>query len=329
MRVLNRLTRCIITAVVFQCVSVHPGAAQGSRSPNTPSLPHERLAVFEGTWTLADSQSGPASRDSCAWLAEGRRHMICRRRSESPRGASEQMMIYSYRRSDSMYTVTVLLAGGQIWRYAGRAGADSWEFLLEPTGSDVQQRLRQVVRVVGDTLHFREEGSGNGGPWLLTAPTEDYKSVKARTAADPLPKQRVVTATVGIGNAMGWFGGQAEKYLGAGTVSLFGGLGYTPPIDAGDAHGVTAAVGMRAYTSGFRHRGFAEVSFSQLAVEAACFADCRRLYGPGFQVGYQYAARGGFTLLVSLGVGYALGTRDGQQKVGELAGLGVGYTWRR
>ena len=160
-------------------------AAQGTSAPrraNTPATPspaHERLAAFEGTWTLIGSASDLASRDTCAWLSGGRRHMVCRRTTESSAGAREEMMIYSYRRSDSTYTVTVLLSGGQVWSYAGRPEGDRWVFYLANSRPDAPQRLRQVIATSADTLHFVEEVSQNGGPWRLTDASEDYKYVRA------------------------------------------------------------------------------------------------------------------------------------------------------
>lgn len=89
-------------------------------------------------------------------------------------------MIYSYRRSDSTYAVTVLLPGGQVWNYAGRPEGDRWVLYLANSRPDAPQRLRQVIAVVADTLHFVEEVSENGGPWRLTDPSEDYKYVRER-----------------------------------------------------------------------------------------------------------------------------------------------------
>lgn len=171
-----------IVVLVISLLSSHPGqaSAQAARSPATPNPAHERLASFEGTWTHLEAPPGRGARDTCGWMAGGRRHMICRRQMESPNGVMEQVMVYSYRGADTTYTVTVLLPGGQVWRYAGRPDADRWEFLLEPGRADPQQRLRQVVRVTGDTLHFREEASVNGGPWRLTDPSEDYRYVRVR-----------------------------------------------------------------------------------------------------------------------------------------------------
>ncbi len=149
---------------------------------SAPRPAHERLAVFEGTWTRADLPPGQTFRDTCAWLAEGRRHMICRQRQESASGAREQVVIYSYRGADAMYLVTVFLAGGQVWRYEGQLDGDRWVLNLVSARPDSPQRLRQVVIPKGDTIRFMEEVSENGGPWRLSDPSEDYSYVRVRSA---------------------------------------------------------------------------------------------------------------------------------------------------
>lgn len=160
---------------------------------------------------------------------------------------------------------------------------------------------------------------------LLTFPTA--AAGQSTDAADSFPA-RSLTLTGGVGNALGWFGVQGERYLPGDRVSVFGGLGYTPEVDNG-ASGVTLAGGARGYTAGQRHRGFLELSVSQISVESFCRDACSRQYGPGLQAGYQFAGRGGFTFMVSIGVGYALGVPEGSDPVMPLLGLGLGYTWRR
>lgn len=151
------------------------------------------------------------------------------------------------------------------------------------------------------------------------------RTMPAQTA-EPL---RVVTVTAGVGNAMGWFGAQGERYFGLDRLSAFLGAGYTPSLDQGQATGPTFAAGLRGYTAGFKHRGFLEASVSQIFAEVTSGESGRRLYGPGLAAGYQLVSRGGFTLMVSLGLGYAPGMDEGESKVGGLANLGLGYTWRR
>lgn len=77
------------------------------------------------------------------------------------------------------------------------------------------------------------------------------------------PAARRVTALMGVGNDLGWLGGQVEAYFSGDRLSAFVGLGYTPEIDTGDPTGVTPAGGVRAYTAGSNHRVFGEASVSQ------------------------------------------------------------------
>jgi hypothetical protein len=159
---------------------------------------------------------------------------------------------------------------------------------------------------------------------MIAAPT------KAQTAADPFSPSPKVTVLGGFGNQMGWFGGQVERYFAEGRASVFGGLGYTPSID-GSWSGVAVAAGARVFR-GERHRVFLEASVSQLGVETPADpsgpkAD-ERTYGPGLSAGYQLAKPGGFTLMVSAGVGHTVGAPSHLEGTAFLFGLGFGHTWR-
>jgi hypothetical protein len=156
-------------------------------------------------------------------------------------------------------------------------------------------------------------------------------TVAQQSSAPPIqPAPRALTLTAGLGNAMGWFGAQAERYVRDERLGLFAGFGYVPAAQRGAASGPTIAAGVRTYTNGQKHRAFLEASISQIAVELSrCFDDCARAYGPGLQLGYQFVGSAGFSCLASAGVGYAPSIPDGISKVQPLLGLGLGYTWRR
>jgi hypothetical protein len=161
---------------------------------------------------------------------------------------------------------------------------------------------------------------------LLSMPVVLSAQTPGREASNP---SRLVSVTAGTGNALGWLGLQGERYWSRGRVSTFLGIGYTPEIDPGDPSGPTFAAGVRGFTPGFKHRGFLELSVSQLALVYGPAEEPRRLYGPGLQAGYQFASAGGFTIMLSLGVGYAPGMPEGLSDVGGMGGLSLGYTWRR
>jgi hypothetical protein len=138
---------------------------------------------------------------------------------------------------------------------------------------------------------------------------------------------RTYTATAGVGNSLGWFGVQGERYVLDERLSIFAGLGYAPGLGGG-AYRPTFAAGIRSFTSGYRHRLFLEASASRLVTTSAGPAG-GRYYGPGMQGGYQFVSPGGFTLMASLGAGYALGVPRGNDPWASQVGVSLGYTWRR
>jgi len=159
--------------------SAQSDTVRQATAPTTTRAARERLAVFEGTWTMAGDTSGPAFRETCEWLPGERRHMICRPRFETESGVIEHRTIYSYRPADSTYVVTALLAQGQVLTYHGRVEGDRWTFDLQPGPRNDTQRLRMIVTMAPDTIHFVEESSENGGPWRVT---EDYRYARLRDA---------------------------------------------------------------------------------------------------------------------------------------------------
>ena len=164
---------------------------------------------------------------------------------------------------------------------------------------------------------------------LLVLSLPPLPAVGQEPSASPPVLPRVASLTAGLGNVMGWFGLHGEGYFARERLSGFVGLGYTPEVDEGDPSGPTFAIGLRGFTPGIKHRGFLALSLSQLALESGFVENPRRFYGPGLEAGYHYVARGGFTFLVSLGLGWAPGVPEGTQEVGEVLALGLGYTWRR
>jgi hypothetical protein len=168
-----------ILAVYFGSLAVPLAvSAQGATAdPLTPRPNHERLAVFEGSWRQVGNGAEQPT-ESCSWLAGGRRHMICSARHIASAGPIEHRTIYSYRGRDSTYVVTALLATGQVWTYHGRPEGNKWVFNLQPDRPETTQRLRMVLTVAADTIHFVEESSENGGPFQIT---EDYRHVRIRS----------------------------------------------------------------------------------------------------------------------------------------------------
>jgi hypothetical protein len=158
---------------------------------------------------------------------------------------------------------------------------------------------------------------------MSTAPAEAGNAVQAAAAT------RRATLLFGWGTSVAGFGAGAEAYLASSRVSLFGALGYVP-WPGGSS--VAAAGGARVFTSGRRHRGFAEASLSPGRVEtvdkAGGTTDARVVYGPGLILGYQFVGSSGVTVMISAGVAYGM-TGPIPHKVWVPNTIAVGYTWRR
>lgn len=165
---------------------------------------------------------------------------------------------------------------------------------------------------------------------LIIGPVSNVRAQEVGSPAEP-GRERRMTVTGGVGNAHGWFGGQVQRHFGANRWGVFGGLGYTPDLEPHDPSGLTVAAGIRVFTGGPRHRGYLELSVSQIGIEApgGVYPDGRRLYGPGFQGGYEYSTPQGVTFVASLGIGRAIGLGGHDSPWQPMVGLGIGYTWSR
>jgi hypothetical protein len=148
--------------------------------PASPSTPHERLAFFEGRWEFATATTPDVTakrtgrRETCEWLAGGRRHMVCMQTSKSADGLSqESMYILSYRERDSTYVAYFAIPGGQNVIFHGTPREDGWVMDLQPTPLVPEGlRLRTTITRTAAGLRFVDESSMNGGPWQVA---EDYE----------------------------------------------------------------------------------------------------------------------------------------------------------
>ena len=136
----------------------------------------------------------------------------------------------------------------------------------------------------------------------------------------------------GMGKSFAWLGVSGDLYFSAERFSVFGSLGYIPDTDDNGLSGATVAGGVRAYKGGARHRIYLELGVSEIQIKSKkivepdgtlVYVGTEHIYGPIIQVGYRFAARDGFTLLTSLGVGYGL--PDGPTS--PALSIGMGYTW--
>jgi hypothetical protein len=140
----------------------------------------DRLAVFEGNWTREDAVPPVTFRQTCAWLAGGRRHMVCSARVQRATGTAEEAIwVASSRATDATFVVYWAPGSGPAMTYTGGPDGDRLIFNLE-SPSESRRRMRIVVTPSANALRFVEESSENGGPWRVT---EDYKYVRVAAGA--------------------------------------------------------------------------------------------------------------------------------------------------
>lgn len=137
--------------------------------------PVERLAVFEGTWAREGAPATDAFRETCAWLAGGRRHLVCQAERPSANGPVQNLKVHSYR--NKTYVVYVAMGNGPAWTYTGGPDGDRWILNFQSDRPDNPQRLRMVITPSPDRIRFVEESSTNDGLWQTT---EDYTYVRIK-----------------------------------------------------------------------------------------------------------------------------------------------------
>jgi hypothetical protein len=184
LRVRSSLVAAALTALV-------PSSTVGQApAPAVPSAPHERLAFFEGTWTLADAPPEQNFRETCAWLADGRRHMVCRSRWMTPTGPREGLSVFSYSPATGDYLYNGFRAGGAVVTHRGTPKGDGWQFTSEQ-GEGVDRTMTRVTitPVEGGDMQFIEESARGGSAWELRAKLR-YKRVEALPGIDDLRTKR-------------------------------------------------------------------------------------------------------------------------------------------
>ena len=134
--------------------------------PIEPSAPHERLRFLEGTWTTSNSSPEQAFRESCAWLPEGRRHMVCRSRWKTATGPREGMSIFSYDAAAREYVYNGLRAGGTYVTLRGTEENGRW--VLHSESGKGAERSRSRVTIEPNQqggFNFLSEASTGDEPY--------------------------------------------------------------------------------------------------------------------------------------------------------------------
>lgn len=142
-----------------------------------PAEPHERLRFFEGTWTTSDSTPDDGFREICAWLPEGRRHMVCRARWHTASGPREGMSVFSFDPVTGKYIYTGFRAGGALVVQHGEEQGGRWVFGSERGEGQARVRTRVTIEPTAERgFTLVSERSTGDGPWTAGA-TVVYRRV--------------------------------------------------------------------------------------------------------------------------------------------------------
>lgn len=144
-----------------------PRGLPGTTAPSAPVTdPYQALSFFEGNWTIAGLPQGTRFDESCAWLSNVRRHLVCRSRTESANGVQEGLGVFSYRATDGTYLYRSFDPNGDVNTFEGRMVGDTWQF-NGTLGTGTQARRTRLTITPGGERSFllAEESATGNGPW--------------------------------------------------------------------------------------------------------------------------------------------------------------------
>lgn len=143
--------------------------SQAVMPPTAPSDPHEALAFFEGTWTTSDAVPGDEFRETCAWLAEGRRHMLCRSRWRTVAGHREGLSIFSYNQASGEYLYHGFRPGGAVATHKGERLPKGWLFTSDRGAGDDRVQTRITIEKTAEgRFSFVSETAKGSKAWQIT-----------------------------------------------------------------------------------------------------------------------------------------------------------------
>jgi hypothetical protein len=152
------------------------GCAYGQPAfpPAMPSDPHEALLFFEGTWTTSDATSEEEYRETCAWLAEGRRHMVCQSRWRTASGYREGLSIFSYDQASSEYQYHGFRSGGAVVTQKGERLPKGWRFTSDRGAGDDRVQTRVTIEKTAEGRFSFVRDTAKGSNAWQTTPKIEY-----------------------------------------------------------------------------------------------------------------------------------------------------------
>jgi len=133
------------------------------------SPPHERLGFFEGVWTIADSTPEDGFREVCAWLPQGRRHIVCKSRWNTPSGPTEGLSVFSYDVATGDYVYNGFRPAGSHVTLRGSEQGGRWHFHSERGNGADRLRTRVTIEPNEGGFIFLSETSKGDEPYQAGA----------------------------------------------------------------------------------------------------------------------------------------------------------------
>jgi hypothetical protein len=147
----------------------HAQAADWPR-PMERSEPHEALTFFEGTWTVPGDKGW---RETCSWLAKGRRHMVCKPRWQSGGKVLEGLGVYSYDEKSGEYLAHGFKPPGRVSAERGQRIPSGFRFMSESgTGADRLRNRHTLEEGSAGRVTGTSETAKGDGPWVVEDKTE-------------------------------------------------------------------------------------------------------------------------------------------------------------
>lgn len=155
------LVATLAATVAYAGAPVRPPSNPAEASPA-----HERLKFFEGAWTIVETTPEENFSETCAWLPEGRRHMVCRSRITTRAGWTEEgMSIFSIDPATGDTLYTGFRAGGAVAPIRGVVHGEGWQFNDEEGSGAERFRTRITITPTAKGFDFLQEVSNGDGPW--------------------------------------------------------------------------------------------------------------------------------------------------------------------
>jgi hypothetical protein len=141
--------------------------AATSPPPTERSEPHEALGFYEGTWTVSDSKH-EGYRETCSWLAGGRRHIVCKAHVQTASGTRETLGTYSYDPTSGDYLAHSFGVSGGVITERGQRIPKGFVFRSERgTGADKVQVRFTIEEAAQGHVNTVTETASAGGPWIV------------------------------------------------------------------------------------------------------------------------------------------------------------------